>query len=479
MKVRENGEQNRKKVLIVSHYFPPLTTITTRPYLLAKYLSRKYDVYVITTKKTSFHGVFSFKDKRKENLESSGVRIFEVKHQPFDFIYNIITRYIQRKGVRDGETGKDDGTAYKVSENILFKLKAFRDVFLKIFGPNFDIFFSWLPNLMYQIFDLKRKYNFDFIITTFPPPTVVIAGFLTKITFPDVIWIQDYRDLWSYDVYFSNPAVVKLTLPFERALISKADCITTISFHLEEILKSVLGRKIYVIRNSFDPEEFDISELTKKVKEKGEKRKINRNAGKSKKVFSYTGAFYPKGRNPEKFFESLHILSKKYGDLKDKIEVNIYGIPNMNISQLIQKYNLDDIVHYRGVVSYGESREIQKISDFLLFFNITEVRLNENLDKGVITGKIFEYITSGVPIISIGLFEDSEANQIIKGTGTGIFVKNEPEKIADLLEKILYKGWEIPFEPDLNKIMEFSAENMANKFAELFDKPEKQKFFVT
>ncbi|MDW8088019.1 MAG: hypothetical protein RMJ45_08565 [Candidatus Calescibacterium sp.] len=160
-------------------------------------------------------------------------------------------------------------------------------------------------------------------------------------------------------------------------------------------------------------------------------------------------------------------MKKKYPELKNLMKVEIYGVPNIPIEQMIKDLNIQDIVQYRGIVDINESLKIQEEADYLLFFNLTEIE-NET-EKGIITGKLYEYITAGTPIISIGKVEDSEANQIIKETETGIFVKNEPEEIVKTLEKIVIENQDIHFSPNIDKILEFSSVKMAEKFAELIE----------
>lgn len=314
------------------------------------------------------------------------------------------------------------------------------------------------PAVFYIIRRMKdEKKAFDAIISTSPPPSVHIIGGIIKRLFPSLKWIADYRDLWSHDLYFSNKFSAKISEPIEKFFISKADQITTISEYLRKKMNNMMNKEILLVRNSFGEKE-----LTRVEKINTKKRKKNKI-----KNFIYTGAFYPVRRSPENFFKAIHILKKKYPELKNLMKVEIYGVPNIPIEQMIKDLNIQDIVQYRGIVDINESLKIQEEADYLLFFNLTEIE-NET-EKGIITGKLYEYITAGTPIISIGKVEDSEANQIIKETETGIFVKNEPEEIVKTLEKIVIENQDIHFSPNIDKILEFSSVKMAEKFAELIE----------
>ena len=468
-KGKRGSTEQKKKVVILTHYFPPMQHITLRPYYLAKYLSEMgYDVSVITTRKLPIHGIIS-----KEKNYDFSFDVIEAPHEPFDIFFRVLRAL--RRSNSDGEETKSGSAGEKA--NILLFLKEVRDFFLRIFGPNFDIFLSWIPFALREIIKLKRKKGIDVLITTFPPPAVHITGFLAKKLFPEMLWIADYRDLWSYDILFGAKLGKRLSQIFEKHIVSHADRITTISFALLSVIKNELGvEHVSLIRNSFSPElgERLMKLKGKKGSPKSWKGKTVQNQSERKKVFVYTGALYPKYRDPSHFLQALSILKKKYKNLPEKIKVDIYGIPNFDISSWVRKFGVDDVVFYKGLISWEESLRVQSEADYLLFFNITEVSRSEEVDKGIVTGKIYEYITSGTPIISIGRFEDAEANLIIKETGTGVFVENEPEKIAEFLEGLIYKGKKIPFSPKLNKIMEYSAENMAQKFAEIIEEKSKE-----
>ena len=73
-----------------------------------------------------------------------------------------------------------------------------------------------------------------------------------------------------------------------------------------------------------------------------------------------------------------------------------------------------------GLVSRDRAMEMQSTASLLIFSN-----WNTSLQKGGITGKLFEYLTSGVPIVGVssGDSPNSEAKKIIEKSGAGFATK--------------------------------------------------------
>jgi hypothetical protein len=64
----------------------------------------------------------------------------------------------------------------------------------------------------------------------------------------------------------------------------------------------------------------------------------------------------------------------------------------------------------------------QHTADVLLFLDWTEVQA-----EGVLTGKLFEYLGTGRPILSLGRRKDSEAARLIAEAGCGVTLTTDEE----------------------------------------------------
>ena len=113
-------------------------------------------------------------------------------------------------------------------------------------------------------------------------------------------------------------------------------------------------------------------------------------------------------------------------------------------------------------MSHDESVKEMEKSDLLLITNFP----NES-SKGIIPGKLFEYLATGKPILSFGP-EDADVEKILNKTKAGKhFDYSENEEISDFILS-LYKDWKsgksIQNSANIN---EFSRKELTQKLAEL------------
>jgi hypothetical protein len=96
---------------------------------------------------------------------------------------------------------------------------------------------------------------------------------------------------------------------------------------------------------------------------------------------------------------------------------------------------------------------------------------NNPQEKGVYTGKVFEYLAAGRPIIALGGPDESVVEDLLNETQTGHYISSLED-----LEIVLSKYYSeyvrtgaIPRTKE-SAIMKYSHLEMAKKFADLFDK---------
>jgi hypothetical protein len=74
---------------------------------------------------------------------------------------------------------------------------------------------------------------------------------------------------------------------------------------------------------------------------------------------------------------------------------------------------------------------LQHAADVLLFLDWTDMQA-----EGVLTGKLFEYLGTGRPILSLGRRKDSEAAHLIAEAGCGVTLTADDE-IENFLMRLL------------------------------------------
>ncbi|MGB9878251.1 MAG: hypothetical protein ACPLPS_10850, partial [bacterium] len=134
------------------------------------------------------------------------------------------------------------------------------------------------------------------------------------------------------------------------------------------------------------------------------------------------------------------------------------------ISGLARTYGVEDIVEISPPIEHKAILLEECKATFLLL-----VLRPDETDKYTYTGKLFEYIGAGRPIIVLGL-KDNAAAKLVTKMGIGA-VCETAEEIERLLKKELlafYKEGKIPMVKEGQK-EEFSWENQVQKIISIFN----------
>ena len=91
--------------------------------------------------------------------------------------------------------------------------------------------------------------------------------------------------------------------------------------------------------------------------------------------------------------------------------------------------------------------------------------------KGLVTGKLFEYMASGRPILCIGP-EDGDAARILKETGAGQTIGfGDKERIKEVVKDLYRKYLEDGLPSNANpKVERYSRRVLAEDYAQLLTK---------
>ena len=380
------------KILFITTFFYPQNRIPTlRVGQWVEYLAEYgYEVTVLTTKKYPFMGPFGLEKKLSKNI-----KVIEI-----DFLPNILKKRLNKKTTN---TSKQKDIS-KRTYNLKLIVRKLRDYI----GSFLDIHDLWIRPALKEAIKLFEQEKFDFIISSYSPPAVCIISHKLKQKYPDIQWIADFRDLWAYNhISPAKGLLGYLEKQKEKKILSNVDKIITVSNPLTSIMKDVYKEKmIFTIENGFDPKEFPNWQHNIKNKPKID----------NKMIISYLGTIYPKKRDPSILFEAVNELIEEKIIDKDSIEIDFYGDNKKQLLDIIEpkNYNKYSIINIKGFVSREESLHIQKQSDLLLL-----LEWNDPSARGVLTGKLFEYIVSGTPIIAVGISNKNAAGEVIEKTKTG------------------------------------------------------------
>lgn len=408
-----------KKVLIIAHDFHNKEIISSiRIHGLANYLSEfGWQPIIITSD--------SYQQKNFGN--------FKVINIP----------YFNRKLSRYNNNCKKYGIIYRVINRLWDELIA----------QPYDYSIDWLYSVLdqYKLKLLNEKY--DAIISTSPPETAHLIAYNLKKYF-NIPWIADLRDLWTQNHYYGYFYFRKVKeRKLEKKILTNADALITVSDPLVEKLKNLHPEKtIYCIPNGFDPEN------------------VNYNKNFTKKFsIVYTGkllsGIFKKYQNPEPFFKAIReLIDNNLLDPK-LLSIDFYGTSPKWLFKLITKYKLNKIVIIHGPISRNDSIMKQREAQILLLLT-----WDNHQEKGVLTGKIFDYFAARRPILSVGYYGGIVA-EILKRTQTGVHCSSLEEikfEILNYYKEYLSNGYVI-FSGIQSEIENYSHREMALKFVRVLN----------
>ena len=188
---------------------------------------------------------------------------------------------------------------------------------------------------------------------------------------------------------------------------------------------------------------FDQDDFSLKPKERKSRDQI---------VISHTGSL-SMSQNPLGLFESV----KDHNDSSSgsKIKIQLVGSVHPNILDTIQQLNIQQYVSILSYQPHQKAIQILMDSDFIFL-----VVPNQEKNKGIIPGKIFEYFKCQSEIILIGN-KRSDAALLTKELGY--------QNIFEINEKFDFNNLTINQSLDQESTSKFERKNLTASLAQVFD----------
>ena len=231
-------------------------------------------------------------------------------------------------------------------------------------------------------------------------------------------------------------------------MLEQADAVISVSREIRNnfIKKSaaVDGKKFYIIPNGFDADDFSVSQP----------------APENEFCITYTGTIAA-SYNPDVFFQALENVIQKNRDVKFKMK--FVGSVYDELVDRIKTSGLSSLTEFVPTVSHEEAIRFMLSSTILLL----AIPQAEN-EKGILTGKLFEYLAAGKPIINIGPV-DGEAAEIISECAAGKTFDRSNSMIVEQHLLGLVERWKRNSTLDItgNEIKKYSRSEQAKKLSEI------------
>lgn len=222
-----------------------------------------------------------------------------------------------------------------------------------------------------------------------------------------VPWVADYRDLWTLSTYYLlGPVRRRLDRVLEASLLRSAVLVTTVSGPLAEDVSRCFGVRVEVVLNGYDPD--DLAALPPSQPSHGLPLRL-----------SYSGEIYEGRRDPEPLFEALAAL----GVTAQEVLVEFTGNTVHLVRAAAQRHGVEHLIRCGPRVPMLESLALQRRADVLLL-----LMWNHPGERGVYTGKLFEYLGARRPILMLG-YPHGVAAQLVQDRSAGV-VANDVQAIG-------------------------------------------------
>lgn len=386
------------RILFISYYFPPYNIIASlRVGKTAKYLRRfGHDVRVVTARNLPYPADLPVEVPAEDVIATPWIDV-SAPH----------TLAMHARRHRSGVMALlDKAPATQAQYTVALRLlDAYRTL---VAFPDDAI--GWFPFGWSAAQRLLKQWRPDVIVASSGPPTsLLIASALHRRY--GLPWVGELRDLWTDNHYYPYPMWRRvLEIWLERWTLRTATGLVTVSEPLAHTLRLRYDLPTAVVLNGFEPSDYP---PTRPVR------------SEAQLTIVYTGTIYRMHQSAAPLFAALQRL----GSRAERVRVTFYSHSINGIVAIrseAQQYGVERLLDIHNAIPHREALAQQRAADVLLL-----LLWNDPRERGVYTGKLFEYLGSRRPILGIGP-ADNVAADLIRERQAGI-VSADPDEIAGQL----------------------------------------------
>lgn len=425
-----------KKVLIITYYWPPAGGSGVQRWLkFTKYLPQfgwKPIVYTPENPELPVKDESLFKDIPSE-AEIIKRKIIE----PYSFYKSFIGQK-KEEGIKAGFAKEQKASGFKQNMSVWIRGN--------LFIP--DARKYWIrPSVKYLTKYLTEN-SVDLIVSTGPPHSMHLIALGLKKNH-NIPWIADFRDPWTNIDFYQDLKLTRLSDKkhklLEKKVLQRADRVIAIGKTMQYEFKQLGGRNVDVITNGFDNDDVEFDDYK---------------TSNSDFSLVHIGTLN-KTRNFDFFWRTLARFIQN--NQTRRINVKLIGSIDYSVKDSVDKYNLGEFVTIIDYVPHSEViKQMLDASVLLLFVN------NTANAKGVLTGKFFEYLSSGIPILTIGP-KGGDVDEILSDAKAGeLCVYENEEHLYRLFEKYYFLTEESSLKRN-NSVLKYSRRELTKKLVETFN----------
>ena len=264
---------------------------------------------------------------------------------------------------------------------------------------------AWVYDVVTYIENNLDIHQFQSVYTTSAPYSAHLAGLYLKKTY-GIPWIADYRDPWTASQFkefdYKKPED-QLFFDLEDILLHAANRSIAVGEHdMQDYIERfhIPSSNLATITNGYDEEDFSaLGELRERP---------------DKFTIYYNGILHTT--------PAIHVFSACLKAVQELIEKGNLDVNQVRLhmvgdtqaaSKTLENRLLNSILVHSGYLSHEQALQASQNANLLL------LPIGDSpLEKFIYSGKIFDYLRSGVPILAIAP-EDSVVDQVLRETRHG------------------------------------------------------------
>lgn len=391
-----------KRILVATYYWPPAGGPGVQRWLKTAQALKQlgHDVEVLTVDPA--YATYPLRDESLR-AETHGIRVHATRARDWFGTYQKLTR---RKEVPFSGFANQAGAPGPIQ-------RLSRWVRGNFFLP--DPRRGWNRYAVDEALRQHARAPFDLVVTSGPPHSTHLIGL--ELQQHGLRWWADFRDPWTdiyyYRMFYPSAWARRRDAALERQVLQRAERVLCVSDDLKRLLAGKLDgthEKFLVVPNGYDPSDFN------------EQAPVPRN---EVRTVVYTGTLtldYP--------LEALYSALRTYTTEHGALNVVFAGRPAREAQEALEALarELPLGVEFKGYLPHAESVALLQGADALLLL-IPELPNN----RGILTGKLFEYLGSGRPVWGFGPV-DGDAHAILRETQAGGLFEDAHEAAAALAQ---------------------------------------------
>lgn len=394
-----------KKVLIITYYWPPSGGSGVQRWLkFVKFFRENgWEPVIFKPKKAEYPEL----DPSLMKDIPEGIEIVESPiWEPYQ-LYKHFTGRDKNQKVQAGFINEDKEPGKM--EKLAIWLRG------NIFIPDARRF--WIKPGVRRLNEWLKENTIDTIVSTGPPHSAhIIAMKMSKKH--NIPWLADFRDPWTqidfYDKLMLSKSADRKHKALEKEVLESANKVVTVSPHCAIGLNEITEKKIEVITNGYDEDdftsipEFDYSEFS----------------------ITHLGSMNP-DRNPKTLWDVLSEMCSEDDSFDKSLKIKLIGKTDISVFRYLDKKGLSDkVVNFKYLPHDEAIIKAANSAILLLALNDTPNVLS------LAPGKLYEYLALKRPILCTGA-TDGDASAIITDAQSG---ESVGFKDADATRKII-KEW--------------------------------------